>query len=196
MSGVWLLDPVETRPHTHLTIVTDLGTLQYSDPRRFGWICLAEDRELTPEPERWRRLGPDALADDWTARDFHAALLRSSRTLKELLLDQSLVAGVGNIYASEALFAALLDPRRPGTSVTAPEAALLRRETRRILRASVRHRGTTFSDYRLTNGRGGGFQSFLKVFQKEGEPCPSCGEAIAKMTQGARSTFWCPHCQK
>ncbi len=192
MSGVWIWNQ-PLRPHTHFQLKFEKGDLNYSDPRKFGYLHLSKKGAPL---DRWEGLGPDALDTAFNAKSWLAATIKSQSSLKALLLDQKKVAGVGNIYASEALWAAGLHPERPGHSQSLAEAQLLVKEVKRILRASIKNRGTTFSDYRLTNGKGGEFQRFLKVFQKEGEPCLNCQNPIQKKVQQNRSTFFCTECQK
>lgn len=197
MSGVFLLQSPEIpeRPHTHMTLTLSNGqVLRYSDPRKFGHLHLADPEAVLT---RWEKLGPDALERAFSGGYFFEKCQRSQRDIKVFLLDQKIVAGVGNIYASEALFRAKVDPRRPANSLTQDECAALAKASKWIMRKSIEQRGTTFSDYRLTNGKGGQFQGFLKVFQKQGETCPSCKKnLILKLEQDKRSTFYCDFCQK
>lgn len=189
MSGV-LLWQQELRPHTHWILTTAQGSLCYSDPRRFGFWRLAPVNYIHKE---WESLGPDALLA--TAQDWQHRAQKSRRSLKDILLDQKVVAGIGNIYASEILFAAGLSPFKPACELQLADWERIATETQRILNASIAQRGTTFSDYRLTNGKDGEFQSFLKVFQKKNQPCPHCKRPISQATQQGRSTFWCEGCQ-
>jgi formamidopyrimidine-DNA glycosylase len=127
--------------------------------------------------------------------DLGAALSRGSAPVKNALLDQSRIAGVGNIYASEALHGARIDPRRPGRSLNADEVRRLHRSLRSVLRRALENAGTTFRDYRAVNGRSGRFQGRLRVYGREGEPCRRCGSEIRRIVQAGRSTFFCPGCQ-
>lgn len=196
MSGVFLLQDPETpaRPHTHLSLrLEDQRELRFSDPRKFGHLHLALNTESFA---RWDKLGPDALTRAFHSQYFYQKCQKSTREIKVFLLDQTVVAGVGNIYASEALFRAGIDPRRSALSLSLEECAELVKASKWIMRKSIQQRGTTFSDYRLTNGRGGDFQGFLKVFQKPGETCPKCKSSeILKLEQDKRSTFYCENCQ-
>ena len=189
-------------PHTHVRVpLTDdagapTGTeLRFRDPRRFGEVVpFVGDAGLQA---LCAGLGPDGLAlgDDDRA-GIAAALRQTSRAIKEALLDQRLVAGVGNIYAAEACFLAGLAPTRKGTSLTRAEAARLVEGVEATLAQGVQHRGTSFSDYVDASGDVGDNANHLWVFQREGEPCRRCGTPIARIVQGARSTFWCPQCQR
>jgi formamidopyrimidine-DNA glycosylase len=195
MSGVLILkeDSEEWRAHTHFCFT--LGhqfVLAYSDPRRFGFHCIYKIDESV---KRINILGYDALDKNWTTQDLFSKISKSSRAIKILLLDQSIVAGIGNIYDSEILFACKIHPLRTGQSITLSDCENIVLHTQRILLKSIENRGTTFSDYRLTNGKGGEFQSFLQVFQKENEPCPNCAKPILKGVMGGRSHFYCGLCQ-
>jgi formamidopyrimidine-DNA glycosylase len=192
MSGVLLANKPK-RPHTHIHFIfSDQNTLSYSDPRRFGyWNVQSKDFTFA----RWEALGPDSISQKFTAKYLYEKTNSSSREIKVLLLDQKVTAGIGNIYASEILWAAKISPFRMGSSLTLEELKKICKHTKIILKKSISNRGTTFSDYRLTNGKGGAFQSFLKVFQKEGSECTECKSPIIKKTQAQRSTFYCSQCQ-
>jgi formamidopyrimidine-DNA glycosylase len=137
----------------------------------------------------------EPLSDAFTAAWLHDATRRSRVAIKTWLMDQARVVGVGNIYASEALFRARLDPRRPASSLTEDEAARVRDGIVQVLREAVEYRGTTLLDYRDARGERGGFAARLLVYDCEGEPCPVCGTPIERIVQGGRSTFLCPACQ-
>ncbi|MBT8461021.1 MAG: DNA-formamidopyrimidine glycosylase, partial [Gemmatimonadetes bacterium] len=115
--------------------------------------------------------------------------------VKNALMDQRRLAGVGNIYASEALFRARVDPRLPGRAVGPDPVRRLHRAVRSVLRDALREAGTSFRNYRAVNGRSGSFQFSLEVYGREGEPCRKCGSAILRIVQAGRSTFFCPSCQ-
>lgn len=192
MSGVWGYNSARSK-HTHLEIRLAQGDLlSYTDPRQFGYLCL---QPLRQNSKRWDSLGPDAVSSACSATHLYQASRNCSIAIKVWLMDQTKIAGIGNIYASEALFRAHINPIRSAKSLSSAECRVLVQEIRRVLRASIRNRGTTFSDYRLTNGHGGDFQTFLQVFQKTGKPCPQCGQGILQVTQAGRSTFYCGHCQ-
>jgi len=193
MSGVWQVAGERTK-HTHLELTFSTGQcLRYTDPRQFGYMCLTTAAETLP---RWEQLGPDAISAQWNAAHLFAHATRSRTPIKVFLLDQHQVAGIGNIYASEALFGAHVHPARIAQSLTQLECQHIVKAAKAVMRMSIRKRGTTFSDYRLTNGKGGSFQGFLKVFQKVGTPCPNCHAPIQQMVQVGRSTFFCAKCQK
>lgn len=204
MTGKFLLpDPEEglaaaTPKHTRLILSFRNGTeLLFVDPRRFGRVwCL---RDLDPEaPDDVMEaagltpLGPEAL--DLKPKTF-AALLQTNRPIKSLLLDQSRIAGLGNIYADESLWAACIHPARAGSSLSAAEAATLVREIQKVLRRAIRAGGTTFSDFRNVYGDMGRFRDRLKVYGRQGEPCPRCGTTIQYLRASGRGTHICPRCQ-
>ena len=167
------------------------------DPRRFGRIwCLRdldpEAPDATMEAAGLTPLGPEAL--DMDPKTF-AALLRTDRPIKALLLDQGRIAGLGNIYADESLWAARIHPARAGSSLTTAEAAILLREIKVVLRRAIRAGGTTFSDFRNVHGEMGRFRDRLRVYGRQGEPCPRCGTTIQYLRVAGRGTHICPHCQ-
>ncbi len=167
--------------------------LVFRDVRRFG--CLEVD-----DPDAWAerdaRIGPEPLSDDYTPDDLHAALQRSRTPLRNWLLDQRRIAGVGNIYASEAAFLAGVDPLRPANEVTRDEAALLHGGLRAVLGEAIERGGTTLRDYRDAGGEPGGFGRQLMVYGREGEPCPNCDTPIERTVLSNRSAFACPECQR
>ena len=190
--GERLPDPEE---FTHVAAelrLDDGRTLWYDDVRRLGGLRLLDE-------EAWRRreadLGPEPLEDDYRPEALGRELEGRRAPVKNLLMDQRRVAGVGNIYASEALHAAGLDPRRPGGSLDPREVERLHGALRRVLRRALEKAGTTFRDYRAVNGRSGRFQEMLAVYGREGEACPRCGAEVRRGVQAGRSTFWCPGCQ-
>lgn len=197
MSGRLLWAPAGARPalvdHVHASWRLDDGSrLVFRDPRRFGGLwAFASVGEL--ERARWGRLGPDALGV--TARALAGALAGSRRAIKGALLDQGVVAGVGNIYADEALFAAAIDPRREAGSLDPDQTQALARQLRRVLRRAVRARGSTLRDYVDAEGRAGAFQLSHAVYGRAGQACRSCGGVLESGLVAQRTTVWCPACQ-
>jgi len=184
---------LENGAHVHAIWRLDDGSrMVFRDPRRFGglWAFPSMD-EL--RRARWDALGPDAIGVG--ARALRDALARTDRPVKAALLDQCVLAGVGNIYADEALFAARVDPRRPGASLTPGECAALARHVRRVLARAVAARGSTLRDYRDADGLSGGYQLAHSVYGRGGEACPSCGGTLASAAVAQRTTVWCPACQ-
>ncbi len=181
--------------HTHAAIqFADGGELQFCDPRRFGLLDVREVARFADLPEI-RLLGKDPLAAGFDPEWMWRELRKSRRELKSFLLDQHRIAGLGNIYACEALFRARLHPARRCDTVSRREAAALTRAVGAVLRAAIRHRGTTFSDFVDSDGEYGGHQDFLRVFQREGKKCRRCRATIRRMRQANRSTYFCPRCQ-
>lgn len=197
MSGYYQLVPRDAAllPHTHLRLrLRDAADeVRYVDPRRFGCLQIVPGAEV----KATLRLGPDPLSADFTKGGLHEALRASGRDLKALLLDQTVVAGLGNIYVAEALFAAGLRPTRRGAKVTGPAAERLYHAIREVLTGAVSRRGTTLSDggYVDAQGQAGENQHHLFVYGRGGAPCRRCGGAIRRIVQAGRSTYFCPRCQ-
>jgi formamidopyrimidine-DNA glycosylase len=143
--------------------------------------------------ERLDRLGPDALGA--SGKRLVESLRGRKAPIKALLLDQALLAGVGNIYADEALFLAAVRPTRPGRRVSREEADRIARAVRRVLRRSITTGGSSISDYVQPDGNAGAYQDERRVYGREGEPCPSCGARIRRIVIGQRSAHYCPRCQ-
>ncbi|MCU0510081.1 MAG: bifunctional DNA-formamidopyrimidine glycosylase/DNA-(apurinic or apyrimidinic site) lyase [Anaerolineae bacterium] len=164
--------------------------LVFNDSRKFGRIWLAERLE-----DVVGKLGPEPLAWDLTPED-SARIRRRKVAVKALLLDQTVVAGVGNIYADESLFRAGIHPLRKASTLTDAEAGRLYDALREVLNEAIQKRGTLLRDYRTPYGEDGYFQNDLRVYGKVGMPCPRCGEPIERIRVTQRSTHFCPKCQK
>jgi formamidopyrimidine-DNA glycosylase len=169
------------------------GELVYRDVRRLGTLLLLNDRE-------WKRydaaIGPEPLEDDFSAEQLGTAVKRSRQAIKKVIMDQRHLAGVGNIYANEALFAAGIDPSKPASSLKPEDHRRLHGEIRRILGAAIASNGTTFRDYRTGTGEPGNFQLELLVYGREGEPCRVCGTRLTGTHEiDARISVFCHHCQ-
>ena len=173
--------------------LTDHTTLAYRDVRRLGTVTLLDADEFV---DLDRRLGKEPLDPGFTAIVLSASLRSSHQQVKKLLMDQRRIAGVGNIYANEALWAAGIDPSRPGDSISDAEASKLRDELVDVLERSIRARGTTFRDYRDARGERGGFVEQLKAYGRGGLPCLRCGTRLT-MTHAidGRATVFCHRCQ-
>lgn len=173
--------------HTHVAVMFARGELHFVDARRFGglaWIGRdAADDGLGPEPLALR------------ASQLARRLAGTKRAIKTALLDQRLIAGLGNIYADEALFAAGIHPLRPANRLDAAEVARLSRAIKATLRKAIRHRGSTLRDYVDANGRAGSFRNLHQVYGRAGEECSRCGKAIKRIVLGGRSTNFCTKCQ-
>lgn len=168
------------------------GLLAFDDQRRFGTVeCLDADAWRT----RSARLGPEPLSPTFTATRLRCALAASRSPVRSWLLDQRRLAGVGNIYANEALHLAGIHPRRRAMEVTPVEAGRLHRALRRVLRAAIDQGGTTIRDYRNADGQEGGYAPRLYVYGRDGATCLHCGAVIERTAFGNRSAFFCPVCQ-
>lgn len=179
--------------HLHLVFSLSNGTeLRFRDPRRFGSAELFADCAML-ERMMDGELGPEPFGLD--AAYFRARVRRTSRCLKALLLDQQLIAGVGNIYADEACFRSNLHPGRIGKSLTAAECDRLRQSIEAVLTRSIESRGSTIRDYVGGSGLRGGFQNEFAVYGRTGEPCRTCGTAIACVRLAGRASHYCPQCQ-
>ena len=197
MSGRFALgrdvpDPGEFRHIAARLHLDDGRTLFYDDVRRLGGLRLLDGPDWEAEEAR---LGPEPLEPSYRAADLGRTLAPTRAPVKNALMDQRRVAGVGNIYASEALFRAGVDPRRPGRELTAAEVKRLHRSVRDVLREALEQAGTSFQNYRAVNGRSGEFQFSLRVYGRAGEPCRKCRQPIERIVQAGRSTFYCPSCQ-
>ncbi len=217
MTGALLVVPGGTAEDRHARVVFQLADgreLRYRDPRKFGRIGLWEGGSLRARPRRPRgrrvgeraapyrvgdvfaRHGPEPLTPSFTAARLAERLRGRRARLKTLLLDQSFIAGVGNIYADEALWRARLHPLRSADSLTADEIRRLHRAVRGALREGLANRGTSISDYVSADGEPGTNAERLRVYQRTGEPCLRCGTRIERIVVGQRSTHFCPRCQR
>jgi formamidopyrimidine-DNA glycosylase len=165
----------------------------YRDVRRFGTWLVLEPGEL--EPYLGMRLGEEPLSSTFTARRLAERLSGRRAPIKAALLDQRTVAGMGNIYADEALWRARVHPLRPAGALTTDEVRSLHRAVRSALRAGIARQGATLRDYRTPSGEPGGMQREFNVYGREGEPCPRCGTPIERTRAGGRGTWFCPACQ-
>jgi len=198
MTGRLLVRKRNTKPDDYLKVafvLTKNKELRFTDARGFGTIELLNKKELTKLQEK---VGPDPLDKSFTAGDLEKRLQRRKRAIKLTLLDQSIVSGVGNIYANEALFAAKVNPRRKASSLSGKNVKLLHESLKKILKKAIKFRGTTAKDEYFvdTEGKKGRFKSYLKVYQRQGEKCPNCKGKIKRINLGGRGTFFCPSCQK
>ena len=188
--------PVGKHDHVDLGLeaaATGARVLRFTDPRRFGcllWQAPGATHELL------ENLGPEPLTDDFDGDLLWRMSRGRTAAVKLFLMDNAVVVGVGNIYASEALFAAGIDPRRAAGSVSRARYARLAAEVKRILAWAIERGGTTLRDFINPDGMPGYFVRELQVYGREGEPCRTCGTAIRQVVLGQRSTFWCPRCQK
>ena len=186
----------EIEKHTHVIINLERGfQLRYIDIRQFGGFNLVPIDELD-SISGLRTLGPEPLSEDFSKEYLKKALRHSRAKIKGLLLDQTFVAGLGNIYVDEALFKAKIHPERLGSTLSAREVANLHKSIQEILLLGIENRGTSIKDYVDGEGRSGEFQKLLQVYGKPGEPCPNCNTILVKTKVAGRSTCHCPKCQK
>jgi len=195
MSGRLVLDG-PPRPHTHLRLRFSGGAvLDYVDPRRFGTVDLVPRRDLLRDP-RLAVLGPEPLAPGFDATGLGRALVGRRAAIRDVLLDQRVVAGLGNIYVCEALFAARIHPFAPAATLGPRTRARLVAAIRKVLEEAIGAGGSTLRDYVAADGRLGRFQNAFRVYGRAGAPCPRCGGAVVREARGGRSSFFCPRCQR
>ena len=195
MSGRLVLGPPGRPrvPHEHVRVSFDPpAALVYADPRRFGLMRVGQTGDL----EELGFLGPEPLGEEFGAETLRKRLRASCREIKTALLDQRLVAGIGNIYANEILFRAGVRPTRRAFRLRGADYARLAEATRAVLGEAVERRGTSFSDYFDSDGIPGTYQEVLAVFDREGEPCRRCATPVKRRFHGGRSSFYCPRCQR
>ena len=195
MSGRWRIDPMEIGAHDHLLLETGSGhLLSLNDPRRFGSLDLVRT-EAWQTYAPFTRMGPEPLGPDFDAARLAAALKGKATSIKAALLDQRIVAGLGNIYVCEALNMAGIAPTRPAGKISRPRLTLLVEAIREVLSAAIVAGGSTLRDYARPDGELGYFSKQWRVYGREGEPC-LCGGTVQRRVDGGRSTFFCPKCQK
>lgn len=182
------------KKHDHLDLVLDGGAiLRYHDPRRFGFVdWLAGSREQDP---RLARLGPEPLSEAFDGERLYRLSRGRRVAVKPFLMDNAVVVGVGNIYASEALFMAGIDPRRGAGRISAERYARLAAAAKEVLAAAITQGGTTLRDFVGGTGEPGYFKQRLNVYGRHGEPCRRCGAELRHITLGQRASVYCPHCQ-
>lgn len=196
MSGRVVMFPENPPPHEkhdHIEFLTDAGfTVRFNDARRFGFMDLVAANDLATHP-MLAKIGPEPLSDDFNADVLAARLKGKSTPIKAALLDQRVVAGIGNIYASEALFRAGISPKRLARTVQGGRAEKLAASIKDVLNRAIAAGGSTLRDHRQPNGELGYFQHAFEVYDRAGQPCPGCdcGGAIRQIVQAGRSTFYC-----
>ena len=194
MSGRWRVDPGELEKHDHLVIDTASGRrVALNDARRFGSVDLVPTAELADFPA-FKTLGPEPLGPDLTGAYLKRALKNRFASIKQMLLDQQIVAGLGNIYVCEALYAARISPRREAGRISLARLDRLVVEIRAVLETAIEAGGSTLRDYARPDGELGYFSKQFLVYGREGQPC-GCGGTVKRYAEGGRSTFWCPTCQ-
>lgn len=192
MTGRLLLNQMEMDSHTRaLFHLEDGRNLLFVDMRKFGRLYLVKEAQ-----EVVGRLGPEPLEAEFTPKRFAHLLANRRGALKPLLLNQHFLAGLGNIYADEALFVAGLHPKRQADTLNPEEVKRLCRAIRLVLKEGLKDGGTTLEAYRRPNGEKGRHQERLQVFQRTGGPCPRCGATIERIVLVGRGTYFCPRCQR
>lgn len=194
MSGRWRIDPGETAKHDHLIIETPAHRLALYDPRRFGFVDLVTTSALSAYPA-FAAMGPEPLGDELNADYLARKLEGRVAPVKAMLLDQRVVAGLGNIYVCEALNIAGIAPSREAGKISKARLARLVDAIRMVLRAAIAAGGSTLRDYARPDGELGYFAKDWRVYGREGEACP-CGGTVRRRVDSGRSTFYCPSCQK
>ncbi|MBO9671040.1 MAG: bifunctional DNA-formamidopyrimidine glycosylase/DNA-(apurinic or apyrimidinic site) lyase [Sphingobium sp.] len=194
MSGRWRIDPSATAKHDHLILETPSHRLALYDPRRFGFVDLVSTSALSAYPA-FAAMGPEPLGDELDADYLARKLEGRVAPIKAMLLDQRIVAGLGNIYVCEALNIAGIAPTREAGKVGKARLAKLVDAIRLVLRAAIAAGGSTLRDYARPDGELGYFAKDWRVYGREGEACP-CGGTVRRRVDSGRSTFYCPSCQK
>ncbi|MEZ5997258.1 MAG: bifunctional DNA-formamidopyrimidine glycosylase/DNA-(apurinic or apyrimidinic site) lyase [Hyphomonas sp.] len=182
--------------HDHVVLVTDDGhTITYNDPRRFGFMELWPAQSFEAYP-RLIAMGPEPLSNHFSAAYLNTALKGKKAPIKAALLDQSVIAGLGNIYVCEALWRAKISPKRLSQSIPGQRAERLVPAINEVIAEAIEAGGSSISDFASASGELGYFQHRFAVYDREGEPCRACGTPIRRLVQSGRSTFYCPSCQR
>jgi formamidopyrimidine-DNA glycosylase len=184
--------------HTHVFMDTEAGArIEYNDPRRFGFMLMIETAKLDQHP-LFKGMGPEPLGNGFSAKHLLEEFSARKQSVKATLLDQHVVAGLGNIYVCEALHRARIAPKRAAGRISSVRLENLALSVREVLREAIAAGGSSLKDYAQTDGSLGYFQHRFRVYDREGEMCvtPGCAGKIKRIVQAGRSTFYCPHCQK
>ena len=196
MSGRWRIDPEAPDKHDHLVLETADHHFALNDARRFGSVDLVDTATLDGSPA-FTALGPEPLGPDLTAEHLKRALFGRKQTIKQLLLDQTIVAGLGNIYVCEALWRSGIDPRKPAGRISTPRLRKLVPDIRAVLEQSIGDGGSSLRDYARPDGTLGYFATRFAVYGREGRTCRrDDGGTVRRIVQGGRSTWFCPRCQR
>ena len=200
MSGRIVFQPRDYKPQTHDHFILHLQNGQqivFNDPRRFGIVDLVALDDLETHV-LFSHLGPEPLSNNFSGPVLQAALKGRTAAIKQAIMDQTIVVGVGNIYASEALFRGGIHPEKAAGLLTGDQAEALVSAIKKVLREAIKAGGSTLRDHRQANGELGYFQHRFSVYDREGQPCAVCvgRKPIQRIVQGGRSSFFCPHCQK
>lgn len=180
--------------YIHLILTLDKGKLGLSDLRKFAKVAFISDLENSPD---YKNLGPEPLSREFRLDKFREIFKKTKGKIKKVLMDQEKIAGIGNIYSDEILFEAKISPLREISSLKEKDIKALYLAIGKILKKAIKAKGTSVSDYRRPSGEKGGFEKYLKVYQREGGLCPRrCGGRIKRLKFGGRSAHFCPRCQK
>lgn len=190
-----LIGELPDRSTRVIVAFTDNSHLFFNDQRKFGWMKLLPTLEV-PNIDFMKKVGPEPLEADFTADEFRERFTRRARTsIKAALLDQTVIAGVGNIYADESLWGAKIHPLRRVGTIAISEYDRLYEQLRLVMNIAIEKGGSTDKNYVNAEGKRGSYMDFARVFRREGQPCPRCGTTIVKFKAAGRGTHICPHCQ-
>lgn len=192
---IWLSEAKKTVPSgktTHIIIFFDKGRLFFNDLRQFGWIKIISDFK-----KETAKIGVEPFSREFTVKYLSEVFCQSKRAVKLVLMDQEKIAGLGNIYSSEALWEAKISPLRPSNSLESKEVKKLREAILKVLKEGIEYKGASAADqaYIQPLGEKGSYQEHLRVYQQDGEKCARCGGIIKRVKLGGRGTFYCPKCQ-
>ncbi|MBW0144870.1 bifunctional DNA-formamidopyrimidine glycosylase/DNA-(apurinic or apyrimidinic site) lyase [Sphingomicrobium clamense] len=194
MSGRWRIDPEEIGKHDHLVLTSGDRVLSLNDPRRFGSVDLVRNDALA-EFEPFVGLGPEPVAGEVSGKQLRKALAGRKAAIKLLLLDQRVIAGLGNIYVCEALWRSKIHPKRAGGRISLERLDRLAGDIVDVIAEAIEAGGSSLRDFAAPDGELGYFAKRFDVYGREGEDCRRCDGTIRRIVQGARSTFFCPSCQ-
>lgn len=196
MTGTWRASNLELKVHDHIRMEFSSGVvLIYNDPRRFGYFDATQKGQPWSEHAKLQNLGPEPLLSEFAPEYLSQQMKKRILPIKALIMDQRVVVGVGNIYASEALFKAGIRPTRQAKSLKKEEIERLVSEVKVVLRKSIELGGSSISDFHDGDGKDGYFQNSFSVYNRVGQPCLNCGKKIKSKIIVGRNTFWCPRCQ-
>ena len=188
------IEPMPSR-HTRVWFKLTKGNLYFNDQRRFGWVKLTPTVEV-PKDKFFSKLGVEPFDKSFTPDFLYQAILRRPKSnIKSIILDQTLVTGIGNIYSDEALFYASLKPTRLGRSITKADATKLVAAIKKVLEKGIKYMGTSVNTHRTPEGSMGQMQNYLAAYDRKGQPCRKCKTPIVKIRVASRGTHYCPHCQ-
>ncbi len=182
------------KKHDHVIISLKRTTMVYNDTRRFGLMIIIKDQSIN-DYSSFKNLGLEPLEKSFTGRKLYDLIHKSNSDIKSVLMNQNIVVGVGNIYASESLFSAHISPLRKASKISLKECGLLVNSIKSVLNEAIKSGGSTLRDYVSSSGDKGYFQHKFKVYDKKGKPCPKCKSPIKRITQKGRSTYYCQNCQ-